>query len=398
MGRHKAEPAVQHRFRLHRKVRRYQLAAVAAVAVLISTVLAFQVSPGPATVRISTSSYDGDGGVLQSLTAVNDCTLWVPWNPLSPHGLATPYRLASGNDGTTCSETNEGTAAFVQATIVEPGGRVVVYNPVVRDAGQPLQGTAPPVPHLPFGSVVTITTGFNGNVLKLVGPGARQFVNFAQQSYAYSPLFFRVMRFYGVHAPPLGTAKDGKTCPSTRDFTVVDQDQSDNNVEAYPAYGVSNGSDEALLAGYIDPAIGCTAWTVPVISGGGMSTSEPLQEYQAAADQQAPVALVPGLDDFVTSGGQGPLNGGVPNLYLDNLYRAQVDQPPTWNDHDTLAYCQNMANAVPRLKALAAYETGSPPPFAQLAPTLAGTIQVRFQASWSLLTCQALGAGPDPYP
>ncbi len=33
--------------------------------------------------------------------------------------------------------------------------------------------------------------------------------------------------------PALGTARDGMTCPTVRDFSVVDQDQSDNVTTSY---------------------------------------------------------------------------------------------------------------------------------------------------------------------
>ena len=329
---------------------------------------------------------------LSQLTANPDCTLRVPAHPLTAAGLATPYVLNSA--GLACSEGNEGTAAFVQAVIYNPATHALsTYEPVVENPGDNV--TPPPVT-LPPGAVVTIWTGFNANVLKLTGPGHRQFVNFAQQAYANSPQFFAVVnRDPQVVIPPLGTSpQDGQACPSVRDFSVVDQDQSDNVPVAYPAYGTNNGSDDNLIT-YIDKALGCTPWMVtdlsPATSGsGGFDTAGPLEEIQAAMFQTHQ-ALVPGLDPFVTSGGE-------PNLFLQDLYRLQVDQRPTFNGHDTKAYCQNLASiGAPRLKGDVPFEQGPAPQFTNPALTLATVLEGRFAATWGNLTCPALTGMGSPY-
>src|SRR4051812_29101560 len=66
-----------------------------------------------------------------------DCTLLVPPNPLSAAGLATPYQLSATNPANgPCLEADAATAAFVQASIIDPAtGKVTVYNPLVLDAG-----------------------------------------------------------------------------------------------------------------------------------------------------------------------------------------------------------------------------------------------------------------------
>src|SRR5205823_13290258 len=65
-------------------------------------------------------------------TAASTCTPVVPADPLSAKGLATPYELAGP-----CHETNPDTAAFVQATILDPAtGAVSVYDPLVVDRGK----------------------------------------------------------------------------------------------------------------------------------------------------------------------------------------------------------------------------------------------------------------------
>lgn len=351
------------------------------------------------TALITAGTALADGGPpphhpLPPLTANPDCTLKVPADPLTAQGLATPYVLESA--GMNCTEANQDTAAFVQATILDPAtGKLWIYNPVVRDDGQPLLGTPPPVPALPAGAVITIWTGFNGNVLRLTGPGHDGFTQFAQQSYDNSPQFFAALRSAEaaglVTVPGLGTSPaDGMACPSSRDFSVVDQDQSDNNPESYPAYGVANGSDERTLNS-VDKALGCATWHVPLLSAVGTSSSGPLQEEQANAGQGAPVALVPGLDPFV-------LNMGAQSLFLQNLYRAQVGQPATDNNNDTAAYCQNLLTAgEPRLKLDQPFEAAAPmPPVGALGVNLALHLAARFQATWANLGCQGFTGQPSP--
>lgn len=334
-------------------------------------------------------------GHHQHRTANPDCTLSVPAHPTSAQGLASPYVLHSAN--VACSETDTNEAAFVQATILDPAtGALTVYNPVVRDAGQPLLGTAPPVPKLPRHAVVSIWTGFNGSTLRLTGSGAGDFTQFQQQSYANSIGFFtavnRAIRHGQLIVPALGTSPvDGLNCPSPRDFSIADQDQSDNNAESYPAYGVSNGSDEGTNR-YTALHLGCAIWTVPSLSAPGSSvTSAQMEEIQASVYQGAPVALVPSLDPFVVNA------DGSRNLGLQNLYRAMVDQPPTWNGNDTRAYCLNLAGPAGegRLKADSAFEGGvasSNGTGTNLATQLAG----RFAATWVNLTCDKLTGQPSP--
>lgn len=335
-------------------------------------------------------------GSLRSLTAEPDCVLEVPDRPLSAKGLATPYVLRSA--GSQCSEGTPGTAAFVQAVILDKKtGDLRVYDPVVVNEGD-APAVAPPVPKLAPGSAVSIWTGFNGGELRLAGRGAGRFVNFAQQSYANSPQFFRALSSsvrHGLTAvPPLGTDSLGDPCPTTRDFSVVDQDQSDNVTVAYPQYGTENGSDDNLLT-YVDAAIGCKPWAVPVAfdsRGLKSATAGQLLEAQAAMQQAEPVALVPGLDPFVTVNGK-------PDLKLLNLYRAQLGQPRARTPDDTRAYCENLASAgATRLAKDAPLESAAPvPPFASgsdLASLLAG----RFAGTWGALSCGQLTGKPVPYP
>ncbi len=330
------------------------------------------------------------------LTPHPDCTLKVPAHPLTPKGLATPYVLSSA--GMTCHEGDNDTAAFVQATILNPAtGAVSVYAPVVRDDGAALVGPAPPVPVLPRGAVVTIWTGFNGETLKLTGPGHDEFANFQQQGYANSIPFFaalyRSIRAGKTTVPPLGTSpKDGRPCPSARDFSIVDQDQSDNNPQAYPAYGVRNASDERIV-GTVDAALGCAPWTAPsldpAITGGAMSPSGPLQEAQAQFRQGAPVALIPGNNPFA-------MRNGKASLALQNLLRAEVGQRPALVN-GTRAYCVNLAgpSGEGRLKLDAPILAGFPATN-PIGDNLANQLAARFVQTWTILGCQALTGRPSP--
>src|SRR5216683_2114104 len=118
------------------------------------------------------------------------------------------------------------------------------------------------------------------------------------------------MRQGKINPPPLGVAKDGQTCPTVRDFSVVDQDQSDNVTTGYLITGkgriaqltktnlaelpnaraLTNGSDNGLLDAFINPALGCNSWMVPDLADPGqMTTALPLNELQAEAHQPTPI-------------------------------------------------------------------------------------------------------------
>lgn len=333
--------------------------------------------------------------------AVNpSCTLIIPANPLSAQGLATPYQLTTTNAANgPCNEANAGQSAFVQADILDPAtGKITAYEPLVVDQGtQP--AIAPVTPQLPANAVVGIWFGFNATNLTLQnnartrGRGGRGIrtrsqmftrggasgncVNgtpgspFGQFAYCNAPNFFRAanaaIQAGLLTVPALGTANDGKPCMTTRDFGMVDMDQSDNvqtqylvtangqtaqlsaaNKATLPnATTLGNPSDNALLTAFLDPALGCTPWTVPDLANNNTPTATfGTDELMAAADQQAPVALVPAGDEMVL------INGNA-SLTKTNLYRAGTDQMPaaSLNGASTTTYCQNLvAVALPRLQ------------------------------------------------
>lgn len=338
--------------------------------------------------------------------AVNtSCTLTIPANPLSAQGLATPYQLVATDPANgPCNETNVNQSAFVQADILDPNtGQITTYAPLVIDQGtQP--AIAPTAPKLPANAVVGIWFGFNATTLTLKnnartrGHGGRgTFVNaqmrtrggangncingtpgspFGQFAYCNAVNFFRAanraIQAGKLTVPALGTANDGKACPTTRAFDLVDMDQSDNVQTTYLATAdgkiaqfsaanqaqlpnatrIGNPSDNALLTQFVDPALGCKPWQVPDLSNNNTPTATyGTDELMAAANQQAPVALIPAGDEMV-------LVNGNPSLTKTNLYRAGADQTPAASingnaaaDANTTTYCQNLVKvALPRLQ------------------------------------------------
>ena len=140
-----------------------------------------------------------------------------------------------------------------------------------------------------------IDVGFNGTNLVLEGRGARQgnCVDALGQSLIGQVSACNAVNFYNLAnseiargtltVPPVGTSLDGQPCLTTRDFAVVDQDPSDNVITTYLINGngqtaqnttanaaaitgattLVNGSDDKLLAAFLDPANGCTPFTAP---------------------------------------------------------------------------------------------------------------------------------------
>ena len=294
----------------------------------------------------------------------------------------------------------------MEATILDPAtGELSIYRPLVIDRGtRPAIATVQPT--LPANAVVGIWFGFQGTTLTLAhGFGC---VNglfgspFGQFAYCNAPAFFKA-----AHAavaaglltiPPLGTALDGQPCPSTRDFSVVDQDQSDNVITRYIALAdgrtgqdtgmlppgatfLTNGSDNGLLSNFIQPALGCKAFTAPdQTAGGRLSVSLALNELQAEG-QAAPVALVPPNDPMVLFNN----HFAFPKM---NLYRLGVDQEPSYQPIEAAYYCQNLIAVAPaRFIADRTFEVGKPSPDVAQAPDLAQFLQVRFAATLTNLNC-----------
>jgi hypothetical protein len=382
-----------------------------------------------------TSGGDTSGGTAQcpsaTPTANVNCAIMVPEHPLTAAGLATPYRL-TGPDGASpaasgCTMANAANlGAFVQATILDPvTGKLWVYEPLVITKGT-RPAVAPVVPKLPKGAVVTIDFGFNGGTLTQVGGTPRALKQghcengmrgspFGQVSFCHGTHFFwaarRAERQGKLAVPAAGTSpKTGQACPTTRSFTVVDQDQSDNVTTQYlltasgrtaqfsksnaaamtGASVISNGSDNVLLDGFLDPALDCTPFTAPDLSqGGAPGTSQALDELSAARSQAAPVALVPENDPMV-------LVNNALNATKTNHYRAMVGQPDISAKTDAADspghYCRNMMNIQTRfLSNHEALLASAPSPVPAVGNNLLSFMANRLIMSYVNLSCQKFG-------
>lgn len=363
-----------------RLVGKKTLAALSWLAVLGATAAAFY-----GTGHFVNISAAGGPGTVTGVEAhgqhdINGCTLTVPANPLTAKGLATPYLLSGTVDGAACHESSVSQSAFVQATVLDPAtGAIAVYDPLVVDQGSK-PAVAPVVPTLPANAVVGIWFGSNANGLHLRGAtfdtitsakcanGLGQSV-FGQFGYCNAATFFgeanKLIAAGKLTPPALGQAHDGLSCPTVRDFSVVDQDQSDNVTTTYRitqdghmaqntaansaslagSVKLGNGSDNGLLSSSLDTALGCASWHAPDLADPGqMASALPLNELQAARYQASPVALVPSGDPMVT------VNGNV-NLSKQNLYRLGVDQPAVVSARqartDQVAYCRSLLSVAP---------------------------------------------------
>ncbi len=372
---------------------------------------------------VATKPVDGAGNALNlnqtpaQAAASMTCSLAVPANPLSAQGLATPWQLGDG-----CSMANAATeGAFVEATILAPNGSVQVYNPLVVTAGtQP--AVAPTAPTVAPGSAVIIDIGFNGTNLFLTGAGARQgnCVDALGQSIFGQVSACNAVNFYKaanaqiangtLKVPPVGTAGDGQPCLTTRDFATIDQDQSDNVITSYLVDGngntaqntaanaaanpnatpIVNGSDDKLLAAFLDPANGCTAFSATdTTDPNGMSGSQALNELSARVNQKGTIALIPTNDPMT-------LVGGNMSIAKTNAYRSLVDQPLLAGNTSPTAvaasYCQNMVNIQPARNNLdMAKELNFGTPVAAVGNNLATFLGNRLSMSFTNLNCGNFG-------
>jgi hypothetical protein len=373
---------------------------------------------------VATAPVDGQGNPISlsqspdQASGSGNCTLIVPANPLTAAGLATPYQLADG-----CSEANQGQQAFVEATILSPGGQVQVYNPLVVT-----QGTTPAAPlvapRIPRGAKVILDFGFNGTNLVLTGPGAGQSssgcVDALGQSVIGQVSACGAVPFYALanseiargilRVPPRGTATDGQACPTTRDFALIDQDQSDNiysqylltpdgrTAQATPANKaalsgaslVSNGSDNALLGYFVDPANGCKPFTrTDRTSVTGTQSSQALDELSARVNQKAQIAVTPTNDEMV-------LVNGAFSVAKTNMYRSLVDQPQLAANTNpykvAAAYCMNMVNIAPAHNQLDMNsDAGYTTPVPAVGDSLATFLGNRLSMSFANLGCASFG-------
>ena len=372
---------------------------------------------------VATTPVDGAGNAINlnqtaaEAAASMNCSLTVPANPLSAQGLATPWQLGDG-----CSMANAATeGAFVEATILAPNGTVQVYNPLVITAGTQA-AVAPTAPTIARGSAVVIDVGFNGTNLFLTGAGAKQgnCVDALGQSVFGQVSACNAVNFYKtanaeiargtLKVPPNGTSLDGQACLTTRDFGTIDQDQSDNVITSYLVDGngltaqntaankanlpndtaLVNGSDDKLLAAFLDPANGCTPFTTTdTTDPTGVSASQALNELSARVNQQGTIALVPTNDPMT-------LVGGNMSVAKTNAYRSLVDQPLLANNTNpatvAASYCQNMVNIQPARNNLdMARELNFTTPVPAVGNNLATFLGNRLSMSFVNLNCGNFG-------
>ena len=399
-------------------------------------------SPAVAPCPSGSASASASAPAAQAAAADNtNCDIIVPANPLSARGLATPYQL-TGPNGTSpansgCTMANAAAlGAFVQATILNPRtGALAVYNPLVITQGTS-PAVAPVVPRLPRNAIVTIDFGFNGTTLTQVGatPNALaqgRCVNglgspFGQQSFCNGRNFFRaayvLMAIGRLHVPRAGTSAKivptggrlgtGRQCPTVRNFDMVDQDQSDNVTSVYllnPTTGqtaqasaanqanmagatvLSNGSDNALVDKFMDPALGCTPFMAPDLANNNTpTTSQALDELLAARNMPRVPALVP-ENDPMTLDANGNLDPAK-----TNMYRAEVGQSAISRQNDRwdspANYCQNMINIQgPFLVANQATFAAGPSPVADVGDNLFTFLANRLLMSFDNLGCKNFG-------
>jgi len=329
--------------------------------------------------------------------------------------------------------------AFVQATIINPTtGALSVYSPLVITKGTTPQA-APVVPTLPAGAIVTIEFGFNGTDLTQVGATSTALssgncVNglngsvFGQVSFCNGINFFNAAHEAEakglLKVPSEGTsskitvstvnAGTGADCPTTHNFDMIDQDPSDNVTSLYllnPSTGQTavdttanaanltgytteaNGSDDALLAFFLDPTLGCTPFEAPDLgNNNALGTSQALNELSSQANDTvtADEALVPENDEMALS------STGAFDPQKDNLYREEIGEPTTFSAASAAStpaeYCQNMVNIqTPFLAANQAVLATGATPVAGTGNNLFTFLANRLSMSFTNLNCGNFG-------
>lgn len=325
---------------------------------------------------------------------IMSCQVALPSNALTAEGLSTPWKLLPP-----CSQAVTSQQAFAEAAVIDSEGQISIYHPLIIDQGKSPQ-VAPVVPNLGAGSQVALFFGFNGGVLTLVDSNGEdtntspvlkdlQCVNglpgtqgdvFGQVSWCNTERFWNAANAAvangQLQVPSLGNDYLGKQCPSVRSFEIVDQDQSDNlptkylllsdgstvqftaaNQAKFPsATEIDNASDEALIADFVDPVIGCTPFQVDSIDDPGTKVSAlATQELQALIYQQEPIALIPlNNPDTLLTTSQSQSRAKT------NAYRIGVNQPQLGTGANTdegspTNYCNNLVKVQPPF--LASFQT-----------------------------------------
>ena len=350
-----------------------------------------------------------------------ECTITMPAHALTARGLASPWELGGG-----CDETVKDDAAFVDATIFDPAtGGLSIYRPLVVTAGT-RPAVEPQAPALPAGAVVEISVGFNGDELALSDRNGGQDVAearcvnglpgsiFGQEIFCNAPGLFAAAGDKVAFPPRERSPADGRPCPTTESWEIVDQDQSDNTTTTYLVAGdrtaqntaanqaglggtvIGNGSDNNLYTRFYAPAVDCRPPQATDVTDPGhpvRSTTSALLSLYARSVQDPLPALVPLGDPFTQ------FHGG-PSLSKTNLYRQQVDQPAaaTADEASTATYCRNLRDVgLPKIELDRPFlEAFGSSPDPGVSEDLHLFVLARFMASWDNLACQRHTGIPNP--
>jgi hypothetical protein len=210
----------------------------------------------------------------------------------------------------------------------------------------------------------------------------------------------------------MGALGTGRACPTVRNFDMVDQDPSDNVTTSYlldPATGrtaadtaankarmpgakvLENGSDNALIDDFLDPALGCTPFEAPDLGNhGAPTTSQALDELFAARNEPKNAALVPENDGMVTD-----LAGSI-DVAKTNLYRSEIGQSLVTSQNQASSspqmFCQNLINIQGAF--VAANQNllqAGPSPVPTAGDSLYTFLAGRLQGSFDNLNCANFG-------
>jgi hypothetical protein len=290
------------------------------------------------------------------------CNIVLPNNPFTSIGLSTPYIYNN------CDQTIQEQASFAEAVILnKKTGELRIYTPlIINNGSQPLFD--PVVPNITINDIVGIWFGSNSQTIVLDNPdptcinglpndpfgqvAACNAINFFKTAY-------KMVSSNKLYIPDPGFNVYGKKCYTTRNFQVIDMDQSDNVLSEYIVYNnkvaqfsdsnilkldpkytkiLKNGSDNRLLNIYILPALGCKSFMAPDISNNNtLRPAQVLNELQANIYTTHDIALIPLGNPMV-------LSNGVENMDKTNLFRSIVGQPLINNtmNASTSKYCEKI--------------------------------------------------------
>ncbi|HEX6527825.1 MAG TPA: hypothetical protein VF070_48570 [Streptosporangiaceae bacterium] len=340
-------------------------------------------------------------------------------------GAAGAQAVGGAQGATTPAASNPPAAPSAPATATSTAA---TSNTGTSTTGQPGTATAPNVTGTapPANANIAAASGTPDAVLQQSNCVAGEsiqgtFSSFTQVGSCNAVAFFQAanaaIQAGTLTVPSPGTAKDGQPCLTTRNFGVIDQDQSDNvttkylasngrtaqdtaaNQQAMGAANVMNnlvlfnGSDNALIDDFVDPALGCTPWMAPDLANGGTpATALPLDELQAAAfagQSGGPAALVP-LNDPMTLD-----NNGNSSTDKTNTYRAIMDQPALPAGETPAEYCGDMESIQGvRLQQDVNLLIGQASPL-PAASNLFTFLGMRLQQSFTNLNCGNFGLQND---